>query len=83
MNLLSDPRRHSHYFKDVSHLSEVDIYRVCAIFQVDDHSGAIQHAVKKLLLPGQRGAGKDARKDIQEAIDTLTRKLAMMAEDEL
>jgi hypothetical protein len=74
-------RKHSHYFKDVTQLTEVDVYRVCQLFNVDDPSGAIQHAIKKLLLPGQRGAGKDRRKDIKEAIDTLTRRLEMMDED--
>lgn len=74
-------RKHSHYFKDVADLTEVDVYRTCDLFKVDDPSGAIQHAIKKLLLPGQRGAGKDRRKDIQEAIDTLQRKLEMMDED--
>lgn len=74
-------RKHSHYFKDVSQLTEVDVYRVCQLFNVDDPSGAIQHAIKKLLLPGQRGAGKDRRKDIKEAVDTLNRRLEMMDED--
>lgn len=74
-------RKHNHYFKDVERLTEVDVYRVCQLFNIDDPSGAIQHAIKKLLLPGQRGAGKDRRKDIQEAVDTLTRKLEMMDED--
>lgn len=74
-------RKHNHYFKDVTHLTEIDVYRVCQLFNVDDPSGAIQHAIKKLLLPGQRGAGKDRRKDIQEAIDTLKRRLEMMDEE--
>lgn len=73
-------RKHNHYFRDVSRLSELDVYRVCDLF-CDDRSGATQHAVKKLLLPGQRGAGKDRMKDLQEAIDTLNRRLEMMRED--
>ena len=77
----SNNRNHGHYFKDVSQLSEIDVYRVCQLFGVDDSSGALQHAIKKLLLPGKRGAGKNYRKDIQEAIDTLTRRLEMMDED--
>ena len=72
--------KHSHYFKDVRNLDEVDVYRVCDIFAIDDSSGATQHAIKKLLLPGQRG-GKDMRKDIAEAIDTLKRRLEMLEED--
>lgn len=73
--------KHSHYFKPVSHLSDVDVYRVCDLFQIDDPSGAMQHAIKKLLLPGGRGAGKDRGKDVQEAIDSLLRWQAMQAEN--
>lgn len=75
-------RKHAHYFKDVEHLTEVDVYRVCDIFKVNDPSGATQHAIKKLLLPGQRGAGKDLRKDLKEAADTITRRIEMLDEDE-
>lgn len=73
--------KHGHYFKDVSQLTTVDVYRVCALFGVNDPSGATHHAIKKLLLPGQRGAGKDAVKDLQEAVDTLNRRLEMLKED--
>lgn len=79
---MSEPRRHSHYFKPVEHLSEVDVYRVCEIFAVDDYSGCVQHALKKLLLPGQRGGGKDRRRDIKEAVDTLLRRIEMWEEDD-
>lgn len=72
-------RKHSHYFKPVGHLSVVDVYRVLDLFGVTDP--CLQHAAKKLLVAGGRGAGKDYRKDIQEAIDTLQRKLEMMDED--
>jgi len=71
--------KHEHYYKDVSQLTEIDVYRVCDLFKVDDPSGATQHAIKKLLLPGGRGAkGKD--KDLQEAVDTLVRRIAMEKE---
>jgi len=72
-------RKHSHYFRWVGHLRELDIYRVLDLFGVTDH--AIGHAIKKLMLPGMRGGGKPTRKDIEEAIDTLQRKLEMMDED--
>lgn len=75
------PRRHLHYFKDVSQINEIDVYRVCELFGVDDPSGATQHAVKKILCAGQRGA-KDRAKDYQEAIDTLTRRVEMWAESQ-
>lgn len=68
-------RKHSHYFKDVRHLDYIDVYQVCKLFPVDDDSGAITHARKKLLVAGGRGAGKDMIKDITEARDTLNRYL--------
>lgn len=71
--------KHSHYRKDVSHLDTIDIYRVLQLFDVTDSS--IQHAVKKLLCAGQRGA-KTQDQDIQEAIDTLHRYQEMRKEDE-
>ncbi len=74
-------RKHSHYFKDVSKYNEADVYRVCQMFDINDPSGATQHAIKKLLLSGCRGGGKDRCKDLQEAIDTMSRLLEMMRED--
>jgi hypothetical protein len=67
-----------HYFKDVQHLEKIDVYRVLELFEVTDP--AIQHAVKKLLCAGKRGA-KDGMKDMQEAIASINRKLEMMDED--
>lgn len=72
-------RKHNHYFKDVSHLRTVDVYRVLALFNVTDP--CIQHAVKKLLVAGGRGAGKDISRDIKEAIDSLQRWQEMRDED--
>ena len=69
--------KHSHYFKDVSGLDEIDVYKVCELFEINDPSGAKQHAIKKLLCSGQRGA-KGERKDLEEARDTIVRKLSMM-----
>ena len=45
------------------------------LFQIDDCSGAIQHASKKLLLSGVRTGGKSKYDDIREARDTLNRWL--------
>jgi len=73
------PRKHAHYFRSVAHLSEIDIYRMLDLFGVTDQ--ALGHAIKKLVAPGGRGAGKDFRKDVQEAIDTLQRRLEMLDED--
>lgn len=72
-------RKHNHYFKDVSKRDTIDVYAVCELFEVNDPSGAKQHAIKKLLVSGGRGV-KDANKDVQEAIDTLTRYLELQQE---
>jgi len=45
--------KYPHYFKSVSHLETVDVYRVLSLFQVNDP--CIQHAIKKLLCAGDRG----------------------------
>jgi hypothetical protein len=71
--------KHSHYFKDVRHLSSIDVYRVLELFGVTDP--CIQHAVKKLLVSGGRGAGKDQAQDVSEAIDSLTRYQDMAHEN--
>lgn len=71
--------KHPHYHKDVRHLETIDVYRVLHLFNVTDP--CIQHAVKKLLVAGGRGAGKDIAKDVQEACDSLNRFQEMRAED--
>lgn len=76
---MSVGNKHPHYHKDVRHLETIDVYRVLHLFNVTDP--CIQHAVKKLLVAGGRGAGKDINKDIQEAIDSLNRFQEMRQED--
>ena len=71
--------KHSHYHKDVSQYDTIDIYAVCKIFDVQDTSGCLQHAIKKLLVTGRRGH-KDRQTDIQNAIDTLNRLLELEGE---
>lgn len=71
--------KHSHYYKDVAQLAHVDVYRTLILFGVTDP--CVQHAVKKLLCAGSRGV-KDVRRDIQEAIDTLERRMEMYREDD-
>lgn len=68
--------KHSHYHKDVSQYDTIDIYVICDLY-VKDNSGCIQHAVKKLLCCGERGV-KSNVKDLQEAIDTIQRKIEML-----
>lgn len=70
-------RKHNHYFKHCPY-DYVDVYRVLDLFEVTD--SCLHHAIKKLLVAGGRGV-KDVNKDIQEAIDTLTRKLEMGKEE--
>lgn len=65
------------YYKDVSALDEIDVYAVHHLFDVQDPSGALHHASKKLLLSGVRTGGKPKEKDIREARDTLTRWLQL------
>lgn len=69
----------SPYFKDVSKLKSVDIYRVLNLFDVRSH--AVGHAIKKLLCAGKRGA-KDYRQDLLEAKASIDRELEMMDEEE-
>lgn len=70
------------YFKDVSDLDSIDVYKTHELFGIDDPSGAIQHASKKLLLSGARTGGKSKFTDIKEARDTLNRWLEINAIDE-
>lgn len=69
--------KHNHYYKKVPG-EYVDVYRVLQLFEVTDP--CIQHAVKKLLVAGQRGV-KGLEKDIQEAIDSLERWKEMRIEE--
>ena len=69
--------RYPQYYKSVRHLEFVDVYRVHTLFAIEDCSGCLQHASKKLLLGGSRTGGKTKRQDIEEARDTLTRWLEM------
>lgn len=69
-----------HYFKALPPgCKHVDVYRVLSLFEVADP--ALQHAVKKLLCAGARGA-KDQGQDIAEAIATLQRWQQMRAEEQ-
>lgn len=72
-------RKHSHYYKDVSALNTIDVYRVLQLWEVGDP--CLQHALKKILVAGGRGA-KDARRDVAEAIDSLNRWIEMRDEEE-
>jgi hypothetical protein len=77
--VIMDAKKHSHYFKDVSTLKEIDVYRILELFNVVNP--CIQHAVKKLLVAGGRAGGKDIAKDIEEAIISLRRWQEMRKEE--
>ena len=63
------------YYKDFSDVNEADVYLVHDRFKIEDHSGCIHHASKKLLLSGVRTGGKSKYDDVREARDTLNRWL--------
>ena len=67
--------RYPQHFKSVEHLAEVDVYAIHHLFELNDPSGAIQEASRKLLLSGSQSAGKPAYQNILEARDILTRWL--------
>lgn len=70
------------YYKRVPEgIVELDVYAVCKMFPVDDSTGCINHARKKLLVPGTRTGGKSFRDDIREARDTLNRWLELNPEE--
>jgi hypothetical protein len=73
----SSTAKYPHYFKAVP-FAHVDIYRVLLLFGVTDP--CLQHAGKKVLVTGGRGA-KEAAVDVQEAIDSLLRWQQMRREE--
>ena len=70
--------KYGHYFKDVSHLKKIDVYRVIDLWEITDP--ALQHALKKVLAAGKRGA-KNQLQDVAEAIDSLVRFQDMQTEN--
>lgn len=72
--------KHPHYHKPVPPgVKTIDVYRVLKMFDVTDP--CLQHAIKKLLVAGGRGAGKDISRDVQEAVDSCNRFLEMRTEE--
>jgi hypothetical protein len=68
-----------HYYRPVSGLTHVDVYRVLDLFGVK--RSAVAHAVKKLLCSGQRG-GKSELEDLIEARNSIERAIEMIGEEE-
>lgn len=74
---MSAERPGDKYFVDVDDIDVMDIYEVCRRFEVDDPSGALQHAIKKLLLAGMRNGSKSKEQDVLEARASLDRYAEM------
>lgn len=64
-----------HYFREVPlNTTHVDVYWVLKVWEVTDP--CIQHAVKKLLAAGRRGA-KNVEKDLTEAFEAVKRAIEL------
>jgi hypothetical protein len=66
-----EPQR-SKYHREIKPGVWVDVYDVLNAFGVKCH--ALAHAIKKLLMPGERGA-KDYKQDCDEAIQSINRSV--------
>lgn len=71
---LSLSEQYPDQYKSVGDIAEIDVFVVHHLFQIQDPSGCLQHASRKLLLSG---SGQPVYKDIKEARDTLTRWLQL------
>jgi len=69
---------HNHYFRDVTGLEKLDVYRLLDLFGVT--CPVAQHVVKKAIAAGQRGH-KTLRRDWQDIADSARRKMEMINED--
>lgn len=81
----TNQREFPHYFKRIPidpqtglTLTHIDIYRVLTMWTVVEPG--IQHAIKKMLCAGQRGA-KEVLQDLKEAKASLDRQIEIMEED--
>lgn len=69
--------KYQRHFRSVSDVEEVDIYAVHQMFNLQDPSGCIQSASKKLLMSGTMRNGESLHRAIEEARDTLSRWLQL------
>lgn len=60
----------SKYSRDVSKYEKIDVYDLIQLYDVKNP--ALQHALKKILMAGDRGH-KDFNQDCQDIIDSATR----------
>lgn len=77
---VSMANKYPQHYKDVGDFSEIDVYAVHHLFDIQDPSGCIQHASKKLLLSGTHTNNKSQFQDITEARDILNRWLELNPE---
>lgn len=71
-----DSNSSSPYIKQLpKDLQQIDVYDVLTLFDVVNP--ALQHAIKKLLCPGQRTKAKDKVQDLREAILSIERAIEM------
>lgn len=75
---IAKDQKHAHYYRDVSRLEQIDVYRVLQLFEVTDP--CLQAVTKKALCAGRRGA-KNFEQDVQEIVDAARRCLEMLKED--
>ncbi len=61
-----------HYHRDTKGMASVDIYAIMHLFGITDDSGSLHHALKKLMVSGERGV-KPSSQDTKEAILSLIR----------
>jgi len=69
------------FYKDVSSYSELDVYAIHQMFNIQDSSGCIQSASKRLLMSAVNKDKQAAISNITKARDTLTRWLELNSED--
>jgi len=68
----------SKYLREIR-TEQVDVYDVLEAWDV--RCPALQHAIKKLLMPGARGA-KDTLEDLLEGSQSLSRAIELQKERE-
>lgn len=73
-----EQKRASKYHRQIKPGVWVDIYDVLKAYEVTNPADA--HAIKKMLMPGQRGH-KDANQDREEAIVSIRRAIALEGGD--
>jgi hypothetical protein len=69
--------RYPDQYKPVGDTAEIDVFAINQMFRVQDPSGCLQHAIRKLLMSSSRPT---PNADIREARDTLTRWLQLNME---